>query len=339
MSRRLVLSAGAVLALFTAMGSAAQGSFSPSPLVRLTHATPHLSSGLAARSNEFALDSDSLSDLRSTSYGRSLLVLPIIIGCFGMLMGIVFMLSVIARICFKSCRFEPDRDEVKGVSKKELQEWTRRHITRRETKKVQFIALFLLALAAIHVAYLGNQYLTLGFRNAVGSIDYMVDVFEALEVEGDSLQADGAVMAAGIAAALPNCSQAAAAQSHLADYDAAVAEYNAVVDPVPSELHDISGYSEKYGLVWRTLSMFCIYAAVMLVLVVYGVAYYFAWRSLMALVTVLNLLVIFALLIVCVFEMIIVVSYYRLADSCANQRCRRWAAPISAWTRRSFLCR
>lgn len=281
--------------------------YSPSAVVRLTHRTPHLSSGLQERSNEFALESDSVHDLRATSYGRSLLVLPILIGCFGLLMGVIFMFSIIARICFKSCRFQPDTDEVKGVSRAALQAWTAAHIKRRERKKTQFMLFFALSALAVHVTYIGNQYISMGLASAIDSLDHVSVTFEALAVEGDSLDSDGDVMASGLLLAAENCSDAIAARDYLESYDAAVADYNAIVQPMPKQLDDTIGYVREYGVMIRTLSMYCVYTAVMLVLVVYGISYFFTWRSMMALVTILNLLVMLLLLILCVLEMIIVV--------------------------------
>lgn len=286
----------------------AQEDYSPSAVVRATHRTPHLSSGLERRDGSFALDSESASDLRSSAYGRSLMVLPVIIGCVGLLVGIIFMLTIISRICFKTCRFEPDRDEVKGVTKQALREWTEKHIARRERQQIQFFIYFALALAAIHVAYVGNQYLTLGFRSAVKSIDFVADTFDVLDAQGGSLQSDGVTLAEGLARAQANCSEASVAVDYLEDYDVAVEEYNDVVGPVPGKLYSTSRSAREYGLVWRNLSMYCMYAGVVLILVIYAISYFFAWRSMMALVTVLNLIGMFLLLILCVFEMILVVS-------------------------------
>ena len=110
------------------------------------------------------------------------MVLPILIGAFGLTLGIIFIISVISRLCFKCCRFEPDRDEVTGMTKRALREWTNTHIRRRDKQKFYFFLFFVASMLTVHVAYVGNSYLSEGFKDAVDSIDAVSDTFDSLEV-------------------------------------------------------------------------------------------------------------------------------------------------------------
>ena len=285
--------------------------YKPSALVRQTHQTPHLSPKLVPRSNEFQLDySSSTADIRSNTYGESVVVLPALIGALGILSLAIFFLTLCFRCCWKKrCGCAPDESSLKTATKEDLESWTHRETTRRDAAKRWFVVFIVLTALVIHAAMYGNAEISTATTSGISEISFFKDTFQALEDQGNTMSDLGLDISSEFAAAQISCPAVSATsyQTYIDEYNTAVNDYLNTVSPIAPKMEGLSNMADTYGVTYKDYAMWITYCICMFLLLMYLLAHIVRWRSIIYLCALISTAMLVFILLCCVAEMILAV--------------------------------
>jgi len=265
--------------------------------VKAGHNIPHLTEKFQLRSNTFEISSD---------YFISISFIPLIILVVGILSLIIYILSLISRLCFPSCRCDPNLVDVSKLTDQQYNKWAIKSLKRKKTLVVLFIVALFMIIIPDHIILYSNSILTKGIKDTGDSLTLLSNIFDTIATSAQNIEYD----LTDIIDVLDYTNCQYINQTVYDQIDTANSATNSIYKSIHNIAKDIKDSKKtliKYGVNKKDLVIYIFYAFIMLVGLLFIISIGMRSKSISYVSITIAVPIILLLTIICSAQMIAVV--------------------------------
>jgi len=195
------------------------------------------------------------------------------------------------------------------MTQESYSKWATR-VARDRKAAIIFFSVFLsLTVIAIHALYFGNESIDNGVTKGGDAISNLADIFSSISSTADDLSYSTYELGTNLDSISCMYGSMSEINPILDTVETSSDSISSFVGSIPGSLNDGKTYLDDYGKTYKAYVLFCFYAVIMFVVIIYAIGAACKSRAMLYLGTIITFALVLGLTIICVTEMILVVSY------------------------------